>query len=86
VEVPIEEKGKALLYPNPVTSESYLNILSTGGGLSIRILDCFGRALIIKTLVLVIESIDISDLASGLYFYQIEDQGKVNVTGKIIKL
>jgi len=85
-EVPIEEKGKAILYPNPVTSENYLNILSEGGGLQVRILDCFGRALINKTLELVIESIDISDLASGLYFYQIDDQGKINVTGKIIKL
>ena len=85
-EVPIEEKGKALIYPNPVTSETYLNILSAGGGLSIRILDSFGRALIVKTLELVTESIDISDLASGFYFYQIVDQDKINVTGKVIKL
>ena len=68
------------------SSESYLNILSAGSGLSIRILDCFGRALLVKNLESVIESIDLSDLASGLYFYQIEEQGKVNVTGKIIKL
>jgi hypothetical protein len=85
-EVPIEEKGKAIIYPNPVTTENYLNILSEGGGLQVRILDCFGRALMVKTLELVIESIDISDLASGFYFYQIADQGKINVTGKIIKL
>jgi len=85
-EVPIEEKGKAIVYPNPVTSENYLNILSEGGGLQVRILDCFGRALIVKTLELVVESIDISDLATGFYFYQIANQGKVNVTGKIIKL
>jgi hypothetical protein len=84
--VPIEERGKALVYPNPVTSESYLNILSEGGGLQVRILDCFGRALIVKTLELVVESIDTSDLAAGFYFYQIIDQDKINVTGKIIKL
>lgn len=85
-EVPIEEKGKAIVYPNPVTSENYLNILSAGGGLQIRIQDCFGRALMVKALELVVESIDISDLPSGLYLYQIVDQGKINVTGKIIKL
>jgi len=85
-EVPIEEKGKALLYPNPVTGENYLNILSAGGGLKIRILDCFGRTIAIKQLNLVIESLDLGELSSGLYFYQIEDDGNINVTGKIIKL
>ena len=85
-EVTIEEKGKALIYPNPVSSENYLNILSAGSGLKIRILDCFGRIILVKQLDLVIEYIDLGELSSGLYFYQIEDQGNINVTGKIIKL
>jgi hypothetical protein len=45
IEVPIEEKGKAILFPNPVTNESDLTILSEGSGLQFKILDLYGRVL-----------------------------------------
>jgi hypothetical protein len=78
-------KGKAILYPNPVTSSSDLNILSGGAGQKFRILDLLGKILFEKDLELVVESIDLINLPSGLYLYQVQSQGKVTDAGRFIK-
>jgi hypothetical protein len=85
VDVPIEEKGKALLYPNPVSSESDLNIISAGGGLKFRILDLYGQILFEKELELFEDAIDVIGLPSGLYIYQLLSGDHVNDTGRFIK-
>jgi Subtilase family/Secretion system C-terminal sorting domain len=85
IELIIEGKGKALLYPNPVTASSDLNILSGGAGQKFKILDLLGKILFEKELELVVEPIDLIDLPSGLYLYQVQSQGKVTDAGRFIK-
>lgn len=85
IEVPIEEKGKAILYPNPVTTNSDLTILSEGGGLQFRILDLYGRVLFEKELDLVMDAIDVINLPAGMYVYHLLSQGNVTDTGRFIK-
>ncbi len=85
IEVPIEEKGKAILFPNPVTTNSDLNILSEGGGLTFRILDQMGRIIFEKQLDLIVDAIDLINLPSGLYLYQLLTQEKVTDAGRFVK-
>jgi hypothetical protein len=85
IEITIEEKGKAIIFPNPVTSDSDLSILSGGGGVTFRILDLFGRILVEKELVLVADAIDVIHLPAGVYIYHLISQGTITDTGKFIK-
>ena len=85
VEVFIEEKGKAILYPNPVTVNSDLNILSEGGGLTFRIRDLLGSIVFERKLDLAVDAIDLINLPSGLYFYQLLSQEIVTDAGRFVK-
>ncbi len=85
IEIPIEEKGKIILYPNPVSaSSSDLNIISEGSG-TFRVLDVFGRTIIEKNIQLFDDVIDVVTLPSGLYIYQLMSNGKVTDTGRFVK-
>ena len=85
IEIPIEVKGKTLIYPNPVSSESDLNIISAGSGLRFRILDLYGRIIIEKDLQLFQDAIDVIKLPAGLYIYQLLSGDQVNDTGRFVK-
>lgn len=85
MDVPIEEKGKAIVFPNPVTSSSDLSILSEGGGLTFKILDLYGRVLFEKELELVMDAIDVVNLPAGMYIYHLLSQGSITDTGRFIK-
>ena len=86
IEIPIEGKGKAILYPNPVSaSASDLNIISAGGGSTLRIADVYGRTLIEKSLEQFQEVIDVVGLSSGLYIYQVLSGNQVTDTGRFVK-
>ena len=85
VEVFIEEKGKAILYPNPVTVNSDLNILSEGGGLTFRIRDLLGSIVFERKLDLAVDAIDLINLPSGLYLYQLLSQEIVTDAGRFVK-
>jgi len=85
IDIFIEEKGRAIIYPNPVTSSSDLTILSAGGGLKFRILDLLGRTIIEKELELVEDAIDVVRLPAGVYLYHVVSSGRVTDTGKFIK-
>lgn len=85
IEVPIEEKGKVILYPNPVTTDSDLTILSEGSGLQFRILDLYGRVLFEKELNYVMDAIDVLNLPAGMYVYHLLSQGSITDTGRFIK-
>ncbi len=83
-EVVIEEKGRAILYPNPVTTNSDLNILSAGG-VTFKVLDQLGRLVFEKKLIKVEEVIDLINLPTGLYFYQLLSNEGVTDKGRFIK-
>ncbi len=83
-EVVIEEKGRAILYPNPVTANSDLNILSAGG-VTFKVLDQLGRLVFEKKLINVEEVVDLINLPTGLYFYQLLSNEGVTDKGRFIK-
>lgn len=85
IEIPIEEKGKVILYPNPVSaSGSDLNIISEGIGI-FRVLDVFGRTIIEKNIQLFDDVLDVVNLPTGLYIYQLVSGDKVTDTGRFVK-
>jgi hypothetical protein len=84
-ELIIEGKGKAILYPNPVTSDSYLNIQSQGGKQKFRVLDLLGKIVFETELELIAEQIDTVNLPAGLYIYQLLTQEKVTDVGRFVK-
>jgi hypothetical protein len=85
IEVPIEGKGKTIIYPNPVSSsDSDLNIISAGTG-TFRVLDIYGRILLEKNIKLFEDAVDVVDLPSGLYVYQLLSNGQATDTGRFVK-
>jgi len=85
IEIIIEEKGKVIIFPNPVTSNSDLTILSEGGGVKFKILDLFGRVLFEKELILVMDDIDVINLPAGVYVYHLLSNETVTDTGRFVK-
>lgn len=84
VEIIFEAPGQVILWPNPVTQEDYLNIISQGDR-TFRILNQLGEIVIEKELTLLKDELDIDRLAAGLYFYQLLHNSKITDTGRIIK-
>ncbi|MEY4930797.1 MAG: hypothetical protein RI909_1521 [Bacteroidota bacterium] len=85
IEILVEEKGKAIIYPNPVTTSTDLTILTEGGGITFRILDLFGRVVFEKKLTLVEDAIDVFHLPAGVYLYQLVSLQRITDTGKFVK-
>jgi hypothetical protein len=83
----IESEGKAVLFPNPVTNDSDLTVVTEGGGLKFKILDYQGKLLSSHDLELRIEQFDVSKLIPGLYMFQLENtDNDVIDSGRFIKL
>jgi hypothetical protein len=78
----VEEKGRAILFPNPAPGGSYINVLSSGEGLILRVTDRIGRLLLEKELDDVLDFIVMDHYSSGLYFYQLVEDGRIIDTGK----
>jgi hypothetical protein len=85
VPIIIEKSGTAVLWPNPVTDNDYLKIISSGKG-EFRLTNSMGQILFSKNLTLLEDELDLSGLMPGLYLYQILDETGVTSTGRIIKL
>lgn len=85
IEIPIEEKNKAIIYPNPVSDSDYLTVLSSGDGVRFQILDVFGRTLFEKEINIVADAIDIVGLPRGVYFYRLFSKESITDTGRFIK-
>ncbi len=82
----IETKGRAELFPNPVTDNGQVTILSEGDGVSIRVIDDLGRTMLTQTLLERTETIDLSGVKKGLYLLQLFNiNGKPTWSGRIIK-
>jgi hypothetical protein len=81
----IEEKGKVVLFPNPVNANTDLSILSEGTG-TFKLYDLFGRNVLSLNLDERVKYIDILNLPNGLYTYQLIEQTKVKDSGRLIKL
>lgn len=84
ISIPIEEKGKVLLYPNPVNATSDLNIVTNGQG-TFLLTDLMGRSVLNLELKESLKSIDILNLPNGLYVYQLLENNQVKDSGRLLK-
>lgn len=84
VEIYIEKVGEAVLFPNPIHGESYLNILSEGNVI-IEILDSKGKSLFTKELLYTVDLIDIGALKNGVYYFRLYQENKTVDSGKFVK-
>jgi hypothetical protein len=85
VSVNIENKGKAILYPNPVTDASDLNILTEGTGQRFRILNAMGQLIFETTLEQVEGAVDLVNVPTGVYIYQLFSGNTMTDSGRIVK-
>ncbi|MBK5279940.1 MAG: S8 family peptidase [Bacteroidia bacterium] len=84
-ELIIESLGKAILWPNPVTSDDYLNIISEGN-VTFQIINQVGQIVYDKELTVLKNELDIDLLPAGFYIYQLLIGKTIKDTGRIIKL
>lgn len=81
--VPSLEKNEITLYPNPVKDQLYIENLTEKA--TLEIYDFSGRILKQQEISSSTESIDVSQLSVGMYFYSIQQNGKGIKTGKLVK-
>lgn len=82
----IETKGRAILFPNPVSAGEPLTILSEGAGFTITIFDNMGSTVHSQKLLDVLDVINLPALRPGLYLYQFQGPaGKIVYGGKFIR-
>ena len=80
------KKNEFKLYPNPVTDKLFLNATNTAANLNIQIFNIEGKLLSIQDVALQDQkAIDVSQLKSGIYFLNIEDQNGNTAVKKFIK-
>ncbi|MGO4773872.1 leucine-rich repeat domain-containing protein [Flavobacterium sp. W22_SRS_FK3] len=81
--IDFEAKNDVSLYPNPVDSELFMQ-LNTADKATIQLIDTTGKVLIQKTVTASENSIDTSNLATGLYFVKVKSSEGI-ITKKVIK-
>ena len=74
------------VFPNPANDNLTIshNLETKNGTISLEIMDVMGRVLLNNTINNTNHQIDISQLASGLYFYNIIQQDKMIQSGKLV--
>ncbi len=90
IEVNVQEKlfFDVDVYPNPVSSFLNIDVCSVEGkDVNVEIFDVLGRRYLDKDVFLNGElmTLDVSPLLRGVYFYQIECDGKIRVVNMFIK-
>lgn len=80
--LPKNGDGNFSLFPNPAKNELLLNSKNTTGKLNIKIFNIEGKLLSSQNLVFEKQvAVDVSNLSSGIYFLNIEDE-RGNITNK----
>lgn len=85
-ELLVEATGKAILFPNPLQNDIYLNILSSGIGQRIQFFDREGKLILEKDLFAKLDYVIVQDFPPGLYFYRLLGSKGIIDKGKFILL
>ena len=74
------------VFPNPANDNLTIshNLTTKDGIISLEIMDVMGRVLMNKTINNTNNQIDINQLSSGLYFYNIIQNDKMVQSGKLV--
>lgn len=80
------ELANIQVYPNPVSNELNIShdLIIKIGAVYLEIMDVMGRVLVNKTINHTNNQIGISQLSSGLYFYNVLQNDKVVQSGKLV--
>ena len=78
------EVPEVRMYPNPAANQVTIDLQNTTAN-EIRMVDLYGRIVVKKSVNSQSEVIDLSNLAHGMYFVQICNNGKIEVTRKLMK-
>jgi hypothetical protein len=79
-------KTQFFIHPNPVKSQLFLSSTNTTGNLKVKIFNIEGKLLSAQRLEIENQtSIDVSQLVSGIYFLNIEDENGNTTIKKFIK-
>lgn len=78
------EVSEVRMYPNPAADRVTIDLQNTTAN-KIRMVDLYGRIVVEQDVDGQIEIIDLSNLANGMYFVQICNNGKVTATRKLMK-
>jgi hypothetical protein len=79
-------KTQFFIHPNPVKSQLFLSSTNTTGNLKVKIFNIEGKLLSAQRLEIENQtSIDVSQLVSGIYFLNIEDESGNTTIKKFIK-
>ena len=77
-------KGTISLYPNPATD--VLNITLEGtNATQVTIIDVYGKTVVTTNVADGQNTIDVTELANGMYFVQLRNAGSIVATQKIVK-
>ncbi|MDT8412523.1 MAG: T9SS type A sorting domain-containing protein [Vicingaceae bacterium] len=80
------KKDVVILYPNPANGQVTIahNLETKNGTVSLEVMDVMGRVLMNKTINNTNNQIDINQLSSGLYFYNVLQNDKMVQSGKLV--
>ncbi|HLS29267.1 MAG TPA: T9SS type A sorting domain-containing protein [Flavobacteriaceae bacterium] len=78
-----QQKSSLTIFPNPVKNHLYIENLTEN--VQLTIYDLSGMKLLSQEINTSTESISLSHLSGGMYFYEILQNGKTIKTGKLIK-
>jgi len=80
---PRDKAKEVILYPNP--GNDRIIVQTTLQGLTASFFDLAGNCVAKKTIHSMVESLDVSELSTGIYFYRFTCGDKVIDCGKWIK-
>ena len=72
------------IYPNPAADKVTIDLQNTSAT-EICLMDIYGKTVLRQAVGGQSETIDLADLAKGMYFVQIRNNGKVEATQKLVK-
>jgi len=79
-------KGQFIIHPNPIKNELFISSNNINGALTLKIFNIEGKLLSTQSLEIENQtSIDVSQLVSGIYFLNIEDESGNTTIKKFIK-
>lgn len=79
------DNASVLVYPNPATENINVQLSSQLSNATFEVIDALGKMVMIEKMENVSNTINISTLNSGVYFYQIKSGSRIIATQKFIK-
>ena len=73
------------LYPNPFSNQLWIDWPDFSPAAEIWMLDALGRLIHTESILSANQQLGIEDWKSGVYFYQIIQEGKIKKVGKVVK-